>query len=234
MQGRARRKESGSISRSVSLTGSAHSTIMAVPYFGFVCIGFLAICVVLAVAVWIFVQSGDKGSNKLNGAAGCAVGGALVAIAGLMAVGCAVVLVVDASKRAVHAVREDVSRWDFSTPSAPPAIEHGDLHEHSDADEHADEHGDKADAADGRTPAHVVFTPRGGNLVAEREWLREHVLSDMQTTYSLESSSDGNKQTVDIELRLTDDEYRELAAAMSEHWPGSKLPDGGTVELRRE
>lgn len=214
-------------------------------YFGFTCIGFLAICVVLAVAVWIFVRSGEKGATKLNGAAGCAIGGGLVFVAGLMALGIAVVLALDVAREAKNEFRESMAEFDFDTHMGDDADEHDDMSLDESTHEHAHSGGLRAttpaDAAP-RVELHVRFHSNGDEaseaaVSTARSWLRANVNADQTTRHEFGElgydSSGKLASTVDIEFELSAEDAAAFEQALRAEWPDLKLPGGATIELRR-
>lgn len=217
-------------------------------YFGFTCVGFLAICVVLAVAIWIFVRSGEKGATKLNGAAGCAIGGALIVIAGLMALGCAVVLALDVAREAKNEFRESLAEFQFDTlesETGENADEHDDTSLEDSTHEHAHSGGVGATTpseAFPRVELHVRFHSNGDEaseaaVSQARHWLRANVNADQTTRHEFGedgSDSHGNlPSTVDISFELSPEEAAAFETALREKWPDLKLTGGATIELRR-
>ncbi len=67
---------------------------MHIPMFGFVLLAFLLLGVVLAVAVFFAFKSGNAGQTRLSGPAGCLIALALLVIAGIGAIGLAIVALV--------------------------------------------------------------------------------------------------------------------------------------------
>lgn len=217
------------------------------PYFGFTCLGFLAICVVLAVAIWIFVRSGEKGATKLNGAAGCAIGGALVLVAGLMALGCALIIGLDVAKHATHEFSEHMSEWQIDSEGNLSSGSAGEDEESLDESEreHAESGGLHATTpSDGapRVELHVRFHSNGDDaseaaVATARSWLRANVNADQTTRHEfgeLGADSSGNlASTVDIEFELSAEDAAAFETALREEWPDLKLTGGATIELRR-
>jgi hypothetical protein len=66
------------------------------PMFGFAVLAFLLLCAILAFAVWFATRGAvDPNRTRISGPAGCAIGCALLAIAGLGAIATAFVLIVN-------------------------------------------------------------------------------------------------------------------------------------------
>ena len=225
------------------------------PFFGFTCLGFLAICVVLAIAVWIWVQSGEKGATKLNGGAGCAIGGALIFVAGLMAVGCAVVLVVDIARETKKEFGDQLAQWQIEAQDDHElgsededaesmdedghdgAVHDADRHDASDHEHaHSGEHGatQPSDAAQ-LVEMHVRFHTQSDDAIARgRKWMREHVEADLTTAHEVTTDPHGVlSRTLDFSFDLPAAKADVVEKALREEWPDLKLPDGGSIELRR-
>jgi len=70
--------------------------VTRMPIFGFAVLAFLLLCAILAFAVWFATRGvADPGRSRINGPAGCAIGCALLAIAGLGAIATLAVVLVN-------------------------------------------------------------------------------------------------------------------------------------------
>jgi hypothetical protein len=93
------------------------------PMFGFTCLSFLMLLVILAIATWLVFRSQEPGRTKLSGCAGCAVGFALLLIAGLGALGCTAVAVLTAPAEMVR--HGPFKRFEFRWPDRDGREERG-------------------------------------------------------------------------------------------------------------
>src|SRR5689334_9200386 len=93
------------------------------PLFGFGCLAFVMICLIIAVACFLVFKSGEKGKTKLGAPAGCLIGCALVFVALLAAFGVTLVLTAHAKQELVR--HGPFKRFEFeleprnATPAAP-------------------------------------------------------------------------------------------------------------------
>ena len=90
------------------------------PLFGFACLVFLGISTTLAVAAFLVFKSGEKGSTKLGGCAGAAIGCALVFIACLAAFGVALVAAATAKSELVKHGPVQSFEFELQPDSGPP------------------------------------------------------------------------------------------------------------------
>lgn len=211
---------------------------LQVPMFGYLFLVFCAICVVLAIAVWILVKSGPAGTTKLNGSAGCAIACALVFVAGLMALGCAVVMV-------VNIPNEWLRRGPFKTielhHATREAREHG---ASTSADESGGDTRDDAptDASTPRAPdtttgaeteVTVRFLLRDAGTVGEiLKSVRELAPGDVTTSVASVQTDDGTFTEVLVRLRIPRSDFDEFKHDLEQEWPDFELPEGGKIELR--
>ncbi|MBL8859475.1 MAG: hypothetical protein JNL28_13265 [Planctomycetes bacterium] len=189
---------------------------MLFPMFGFALLAFLILALVVAVAVFFIFKSGEQGKTKLNGCAGCAIGFALLAIAGLGALGLVFVSVVSLPSEAVRhgPVKALEFHWDESAP-AP------------------DEPGRQAAAS----PLHVRVEMRGVKDHADvMKWLRKRTKSETHIAVHEEVGEDGEAYTVaELSLPVSKNQRRELKELRSQlerDMPDFNIPSGVRIELR--
>lgn len=201
-----------------------------VPMFGFAFLVFCALCVVLAIAVWILVKSGEKGATKLNGTAGCAIACALVFVAGLMAIGCALVM-------AINIPNEWLRRGPFKTIELHHAAREA---ERTEAESHApsepgDTHTDAPEDAEREleTEVTVRFLLRDAGAVGEiLKSVRELAPGDVTTNVAAIDTPDGRFTEVVVRVRIPRADFDEFKRDLEREWPDFELPEGGKIELR--
>jgi len=194
------------------------------PMFGFSCLAFLLMCTVLAVALWIAIKSGEKGTTKLNGLAGCAIAFGLVAVAGMMAMGTLTVMWIQAQNEFVR--RGPVKSFEFEL--GPAAPEPGSA-----------EAGDDVPAADellaetGDVELVVRFLLRDPGGIAEVvDYMSKHVSGDLRSSSSEIETPEGSFTQVEIRARIDRAEFEPFKEGLNEAFPGMRLPSGGRIELR--
>jgi hypothetical protein len=214
------------------------------PMFGFTCLSFLMLLVILAIASWLVFRSGEKGSTRLSGCAGCAIGFALLAIAGLGALGFLAVAVVSAP---VEMVRHGPFRkFEFHWPKdgdedrssrrgAPDAPREPGAPGEPDAPGEPRELGEP-DASD-RYPARLSLTLREGSNVGEiagaiSEWLREESDGDLDVRVRSESTFDGEVTRLEFRLPVSRAELEELRDELRRELPRLRLPESLEIEVR--
>ncbi|MBK7878145.1 MAG: hypothetical protein IPJ77_21000 [Planctomycetes bacterium] len=220
-----------------------------VPMFGFTCLAFLLIYVVIAVAILLVFKSGEKGTTKLGGFAGCMIGLGLFGIAGLMALGTGLVMTLNAWNEAVR--RGPVKSFEFHFDDGSRL--HGAEGERTTRDwepegEHGGEHGgelsteDRAagaeelggmDAAPGRGKLEIVVLLRDeGAATTVIDWVREHVDADLSTEWGTVSTDEGEFTRVTFTAELERAELERVKSDLQRDFPGFELPTGGKIELR--
>lgn len=195
--------------------------------FGFVCIAFLLVCVVLAIATWVLVKSGEQGKTKMNGAAGCAIGFALLVIAGLMALGSFAVVLVSGGREVVREVKRN-GGWDW----------------HYDSKEHA--RGEESSREREETPApppapseparegelKVVFEiGDAGGIGPIMEHVRDLAPGGISSSLGVTVENGAERSRLEVRFEVEDDERDALRRRIEETWPGLKLPDGGSLSI---
>lgn len=201
------------------------------PMFGFICIAFLLVCVVLAIATWILVKSGEQGKTKMNGAAGCAIGFALLVIAGLMALGSFFVVLVSGGREVVREVQRN-GGWDWHYDSKEPSREHergGDSSgEHTPTPAPPPAPSDRA--RDGELE--VVFElGAAGGIGPIMEHVRDLAPGGISSSLAVSAENGAEHSRLTVRFEVADDERDALRRRIEETWPDSKLPDGGSLSI---
>jgi hypothetical protein len=194
------------------------------PMFGFACFGFLMIGVILAVAVWLAFKSGKNGTTKLGGAAGCMISLALVFIAGLAALSCTAIALVNAPNELIRhgPIRRIEAQW--------PRLhsEHG-----KDSDSKSEDSEETSEKeADSKQGLHIQIEMAGGDATEVSRWFREHTDGDMTVSVDTVKGADGPLTRIDIRLPITEDELRDIRRDFQRDLPNLNLPDGIRVELK--
>lgn len=197
---------------------------MSQPLLGYACLGFFLVCVVLAIATWLVFKSGEKGTTKLGGVAGCAIGAALVVIAGMMAVGALVFAGVGLRKDARERGRvhvEDLFGDEEEDETTDDAMDEG--------SEDEPETVDAADLVQVEVVADVNDPSEIGPVI---DRLRDLTEGDFST--HLETVRDGNASRTELRVTISVAEGRvdELKTELERAWPGLLLPHGGKLEVR--
>ena len=188
------------------------------PMFGFAFLGFLMIGVILAVACWLAFKSGKDGTTKLGGPAGCFMALALVFVAGLGALGCTAIALVNAPGELlrngpIRKIEAHVHDWN---------AEHGKPGEPDEAGEA------------GRKGVHFRVEMSGGNAQEISRWFREHTDGDMTVSVTTLAGPDGPRTRVDIELPISGSELRDIRRDFERDLPNLKLPNDAQIELKGE
>jgi hypothetical protein len=219
--------------------------ISHVPMFGFTVVAFLFVCTILAVATLLVFKSGEKGTTKLGGCAGCAIGFALLAIAGLAALITVGVMLLTARSEIVRngpirSLELDLDHDDKDAHEAPgnrgAEPDHG-------AEESANGETDKslnpvapnaseapsAAAQDAGHAVHLKLVIRGKEYPAAiSDWIRDHTDGDVSVTVSHQ----GDRTIVDLGLPFTRDELKQFKHDMKKSLPDMKLPKGIKVDIK--
>jgi hypothetical protein len=196
------------------------------PMFAFASLGFFVIAGILAIACWLAFKSGKNGTTKLGGAAGCFIALALVFVAGLAALGCTTIAVLNAPNELLRhgPVKRIEAQW-------PPL--RGDHEENADSKPEApDESPEKPEeSAHG---LHIRIELDGTDTTEVSRWFREHTEGDMTVSIEKLKSADGPRTRVDIELPISDDDLREIREQFERDLPNLNLPQGVRIELKGE
>lgn len=189
---------------------------MRIPMFGFALLAFLLLAVVLAVAVFFAFRSGEHGKTKLSGCAGCAVALGLAFVAGLGALGLAVVSLLNVK-----------TEW----------IRHGPVKsaefEWRDTTQGPDGRGTGAIEA----PVRLRLELRGGMDEQDfMKWLRRETSAETMIGVHEEEAASGERVTVvELTLPTSDHARRDLARARRElekALPDLRLPTGARIEFK--
>jgi hypothetical protein len=192
--------------------------------FGFACFGFLVIAVILAIAVWLAFKSGKNGTTKLGGAAGCMIALALVFVAGIAALGCTAIAIVNAPDELIRhgPVRRIEAQW----PSLHPDQEKTSDSKSEDAEETPEKD------SDAKQGLHIQIEMAGGDATEVSRWFRDHTDGDMTVSVDTVKGADGPRTRIDIRLPITEDELRDIRRDFERDLPNLNLPDGIRVELK--
>jgi len=220
-----------------------------VPMFGFTVLSFLIVCAILAVATYLVFKSGEHGTTKLGGCAGCAIGFALLLIAGIAASITAGVILLTSRAEIVrhgpirrleldldHGHDED----DSSTIPAEPGESEPSRAEHDDSSASgaekalhpvAPQAGESAGSAstDASHAVHLRLTIRGKEYPPEiADWIREHTSGDVTVTVTHR----GDRTIVDLALPVARADVDQFKREMKESFPGMKLPKGIKIDIK--
>lgn len=211
-----------------------------VPMFGFTCLAFLMVCVVIAIATLLVFKSGEKGTTKLGGFAGCMVGLGLVVIAGCMVAGTVVVMTLGAWNEAVR--RGPVKSFEFHFGDGRhlqgSQTEKARRDEPSELSAEDREAGheltggmDAPPAGKGRIEIIVVLRDDGA---AQKVigWVRDHVEADLAMEWDEVTTDEGEFSRVTFTAELDTDEIERVKRDLEHDFPGFELPTGGRIELR--
>ncbi len=187
------------------------------PLFGFGCLVFIGIGVMLAVATYFVFRSGEKGSTKLTAPAGCLVGCALLAIAGVAGLGVVFVL-------ALHAKQELVRHGPFrkfELELEPPRSSVG-------------------PAAPGETRTqHARLTielssAEGWAEVSEdvSRWLRAHLSTDIGVHAETRTGAGGARTILTFDVDVPEKDLDGLRRDLREILPTLRLPAHVSAELK--
>jgi hypothetical protein len=196
------------------------------PMFAFACFGFLVIAGILAIACWLAFKSGKNGTTKLGGAAGCFIGLALVFVAGLAALSCTAIALVNAPNELLR--RGPVRRIEAQWPPLRADHEKSDDGKPETPDESPEAPEDQAHGL------HIRVELDGGDATAISRWFREHTEGDMTVSIEKLKGPNGPRTRVDIELPISDDEIREIREQFERDLPSLNLPEGVRIELKGE
>lgn len=223
--------------------------MLRLPMFGFTCVSFLMLLVVVAIAVWLVFRSGEKGSTRLSGCAGCAIGFALLAIAGLGALGCVAVAVITAPAEMVRhgPFRKFELHWPkdgkrgdragdgrsgrFEEPSEPG--EPGEPSEPGRSGEPGEP------SSSDKYPARLTLTLRSGSDVSEiageiSEWLREETEGDLDVHIRTDRDDGREVTRLDFRLPIPRQELEKLRDDLRRELPRLRLPESVEIEVRED
>lgn len=210
-----------------------------VPMFGFSCLAFLALCVVLACATWLVLRSGEKGTTKLGGFAGCMLGLGLVGVAGIMALGTGFVMALNAWNEVVR--RGPVKSFEFQFDDGSRQSNAGGARPEEDAAGALDAEDrfagreltggmDPAPIGTGRIAIVVVLR----DMAAAQEvigWVRDHIDADLVTEWDIVETEEGEFSRVTFSAELDPEEVARVRRDLEADFPGFELPTGGRIEL---
>ncbi|MFN0009579.1 MAG: hypothetical protein ACKVXR_16905 [Planctomycetota bacterium] len=193
---------------------------MSMPMFSFFALGFLFFATIVAVAVWLAVRSGEKGSTKLGGFAGCAIALALLVIAGIGALGCTAIAVFNTPNEIVR--RGPVKSFEFNWG-----------HEDGPRQESGEEVPEPEGGGD-HGGIRLRFEVRGVEPDQVTRWIRDNTDGDVSYTITSSEDEDGKSVQLDVSLPISGDELRRFREDFQRDFPDLRLPESIKVELRSE
>ena len=194
-------------------------SLLRMPMFGFFGLGFLLFCTIVAIGVFIAVRSGEHGTTKLGGFAGCAIAFGLFVIAGLGALGCTAIAVLNTPNELVR--RGPVKRFEMRAH-----------------DDHEIEAGEEdPDAEVDVDPDHAVtlrFEIEGVDPARITSWIRDNTEGDVPYTITTVENEGGQVLHLDVSLPISQRDLREMREEFRREFPNLRLPERIEVEIRRE
>jgi len=196
--------------------------------FGFVLLGFLSICVILAVACFLAFKSGKEGTTKLGTGAGCLVALGLVFVAGLSALGCTAIAFLNAPNEVIRhgPFRRVEAHWpDLHADASEPADEP--------ADEPAGEQaGEQAGEPRDSEGLRLRIEMDGGDPAEVTRWFREHTDEDLTVSVESVEGPAGPRTRIDIEIKIPESDLHDIRRDFQRDLPNLNLPNGLSIELK--
>lgn len=196
--------------------------VARMPLFGFAVLAFLLLCVILGFAVWFATRgAADAGKSRVSGPAGCAIGCALLAIAGLGALATAAVVVVNLpAEWARHGPISRLElRYDDPRPEEP---------ERPDAPTAPDR------PAEPGVHATIELRP-GADAGPVLRALRREVSSGLDLTVRTVEREGAQRTVIEIHAPLDEEAREELAQLLRDlkaDVPDLDVPAGIVLEIR--
>src|SRR5437867_2708302 len=174
------------------------------PMFGLLGLAFVLVCTILAIACWLVFRSGEAGKTRLSGCAGCAIGLALLGIAGLAAIALGTDVVVSIPDELVRRgpVKSITLEWE-----SKGAREQAHL---------------RLELRGGADPSEIT------------RWVRDHTRGDLTITVQSERGAGGIVRHVDIALPIAPEDLRELRQELERDLPRLEQLKGVRIELKDE
>ena len=193
-----------------------------VPMFGFVTLAFLFLCVVLAFAVWFALRGTvGEGRTRVSGPAGCAIGCALLAIAGLGAAITGVVIAANLGSEVVR--RGPFERLELKyDDNASSSKERGEGGERARGDDHAQLWAE-IELRSGYAAGPIVRA------------LREAVTEGLELTVRTVEHDGESRALIEVHVPLdeeTEHELREFLDDLRADDPDLDLPAGIVLQIR--
>jgi hypothetical protein len=220
---------------------------MRMPMFGFLLLGFLLFAAIVAVACYLVFKSGEQGKTKLSGCAGCAIGLGLLSFAGLGALGCTAIAILDSGNEAVRhgPIKSFEWRWPQGRHDRDAhADEHGrDTHhgESSEGESSTDGSGGDESNRDESDPneshpfeLRVVVRGSADYAVAGQisRWLHEQTDADVSVRTRVRIQDGEEVTELEFGLPLSDEELAEIRRNFERDVSGLPLPEGVRVEMK--
>jgi hypothetical protein len=200
-------------------------SLLRFPMFAFFGLGFLLFCAIIAVAVFLAVKSGREGSTKLGGFAGCAIALALLVTAGIGAIGCTAIAIVNAPNEFVQ--RGPVKRLELHLDDdGAPARAGGTPGE--------DEPEDESAPLDEKHAVSLRFDIAGIDSARSRAGSATTRTATSPYTISTEVGEGGEVLHLDVSLPISRRELRRFRANFHRDFPDVRLPRRVEIELRHE
>jgi hypothetical protein len=203
------------------------------PMFGFVVFAFLVVCGILALATFLVFRSGAQGETKLGGCAGCAIGFALLLIAGIAAAMCAGVMIATTKSELlrrgpVRSLQLEFPDHDHDAEAPAPGAPHSESES-----EESREHGGAAPSEPAEKgaqhPVHLKLIVRGDEYPAAiSEWVRENTKGDVSVT----TTREGDRTIIDFGLPFSREDLADFKRELREAMPDMKLPKSIKVEIK--
>ncbi len=215
---------------------------MRMPMFGFLLLGFLFFAAIVAVACYLVFKSGEQGKTKLSGCAGCAIGLGLLSFAGLGALGCTAIAILDSGNEAVRhgPIKSFEWRW-------PRDRQDRDAHVDEDAwDAHDDESSSDGSGGDDASqdesnpdeshPFELRVVVRGSADYAIAgqisRWLHEQTDADVSVRTRVRIEDGEEVTELEFGLPLSNEELAEIRRNFERDVSGLPLPEGVRVEMK--
>lgn len=186
--------------------------------FGFTCIGFLMVLVILAIATFLIFRSGEPGKTKLSGCAGCAIGLALVLVAGIGALGCtALVLTHGGSELLRHGpIKKLELQWDKRKER------------------------EREQKLDSRSPRPFADHPVRLHVELRDEqdvsdvtrWVRDHIEGDYALSVKNEDRPEGRTTVLDFGFPIAPKDMNEIESGLRDAF--GDLPSGIRIEIQND
>jgi hypothetical protein len=213
------------------------------PVFGFVVLAFLLLCTILAVAAWFATRGTvDPGKTRISPPAGCAIGCALLVVAGLGALATAMVVVVNLP--AEWARNGPIERMELRYDGPRPGEDEdagerreGRAAERADAgsgDAERDGSGGGLQRVDPRVYVEIELRP-GYDAAPILRLLRDEVSSGLDVTVRSVEREGVARTVIGIGAPLDEEARAELDEALRElreELPELNLPTGIVLEIR--
>jgi hypothetical protein len=187
--------------------------------FGFGCLAFVLICVVIAVACFLVFKSGEQGKTKLGAPAGCLIGCALLCMALLAALGVTLVLSLHAEQELVRHGPLKRFEFDLEPPAEHPA--------------EPAQPGAEPPSRHARLTIELASDQGWADLSEDiTGWLREHVSGEIGVRIENRADPAGPRTELIFEVDVSGSELEGLRHDLREVLPTLRLPRHIEAELK--